>query len=88
MTTYNPYEDGLDEELPVAELQTIGGKWSREWWADTGDRVVSTVAQAAIGTLTASQLPYVTSVDLPSVLWISGLAGVLAFLKAVAIGRR
>lgn len=60
-------------------------KYSKAWWADTADRVISTIAQTAVGTLTVGAIPGLLNIDLVSVLSVSGLAGVLSFLKAVAL---
>ena len=62
-------------------------KWSKAWWADTADRVVSTIAQAAIATITAGAIPGLLEIDVVSILSVSGLAGALSLLKAVAITR-
>lgn len=62
-------------------------KYSKAWWIDTADRVVSTTAQAAIATVTASAIPGLLQIDIVSVASVSGLAGALALLKAFAVGR-
>lgn len=62
-------------------------KYSKAWWIDTADRVVSTTAQAAIATVTAGAIPGLLQIDVVSLASISGLAGALAFLKALAVGR-
>ena len=57
--------------------------WSKLFWKDTVERVVSTVAQAATGVLTAGGLG-LFDVDFKSVLSVSLLAGLVAFAKSLA----
>lgn len=57
--------------------------WSKLFWKDTVERVVSTVAQAATGVLTAGGLG-LFDVDFKNVLSVSLLAGLLALAKSVA----
>lgn len=62
-------------------------KYSKAWWMDTADRVVSTIAQAAVATITAGAIPGLLQLDLVALASVSGLAGALAFLKALAVTR-
>lgn len=57
--------------------------WSKLFWKDTVERVVSTVAQAATGVLTAGGLG-LFDVDFKNVLSVSLLAGLVAFAKSIA----
>lgn len=69
------------------ELELAGGKYSPDWWKDTGDRVISTVAQTALAVLSVATVPNLLDVDLFTVAAVSATAGVLAFLKALAVTR-
>lgn len=60
-------------------------KYSKAWWADTADRIVSTMAQTAIATITASAIPGLLQIDVVSLASIVGLSGALSFLKAIAV---
>ncbi len=77
-----------DNEPAYAVLEVAGGKYSPEWWKDTADRVISTTAQAAIAFVTVGGVaPNLLQLDLSSGLAVAGTAGVLAFLKALAVTR-
>lgn len=70
------------------ELLPKTGKYSRAWWIDTADRVISTAAQSAIAVMTVGGIaPSLLTIDFPTVAGIAGGASVLAFLKALAISR-
>ena len=77
-----------DTSQPEAILDTTAEKYSATWWKDTADRVVSTTAQAAIATLTAGAIPGLLQIDIVALASVSGLAGALAFLKALAVTKR
>ncbi|WP_025159373.1 holin [Leifsonia aquatica] len=62
-------------------------KYSKAWWMDTADRVVSTTAQTAVATITAGAIPGLLQLDVIAVASVAGLAGGLAFLKALAVTR-
>ena len=57
--------------------------WSKLFWKDTVERVVSTVAQAAVGVLTAGGLG-LFDVDFKNVASVSLLAGLVALAKSIA----
>lgn len=57
--------------------------WSKLFWKDTVERVVSTVAQAAAGVLTAGGLG-LFDVDFKNAASVSLLAGLVALAKAIA----
>lgn len=59
-------------------------KYSKTWWKDTADRVVSTIAQSAIATLSIG-LTGLLDIDPIAVLSIAGLAGLISLLKAIAL---
>lgn len=63
------------------------GKYTPEWLKDTADRVVSTGAQSAIATLTAGATGLL-DVDWITIGSVTGLAMLLAALKALAIAQR
>lgn len=61
---------------------TNRGIWSKLFWLDTGERVLSTAAQAAVGILVAGGLVgLATSAGLITI----GTAAALALLKAVVV---
>jgi len=55
----------------------------RAFWVSTFDRAVSTVAQAAVGALTA-EVTGLISVDWVGIGSIAGLAGLVSVLQSVA----
>jgi len=57
---------------------------SKAFWVDTMDRVISTTAQAGVAALTVTGITGLTDVAWPMVLSTAGLAGLVAFLQAVA----
>lgn len=56
---------------------------SRDFWVDTFDRAVSTVAQAAVAVLTAN-VTGLLDVDWVQIASVSGLAGAVSVLTSVA----
>lgn len=56
---------------------------SKQFWIDTADRAVSTVAQAAVATLTAG-VTGLLQVDFPQVASVAGLAGLVSVLTSIA----
>jgi len=83
MTHVNPQQTTqLTGEL-VALSSTQ--KYSKAWWKDTADRVVSTTAQTALATITASAIPGLLDIDPVSLASVALLGGALAFLKALAV---
>ena len=56
--------------------------WTRVFWKDTAERTVATAAQAAVAMLSADGLG-VLDVDWADVGSVSGLAALLAVLKAL-----
>lgn len=58
--------------------------WTREFWLATLERVVSTIAQAAIATIGATAALH--QVDWLMVASVSALAGILAVLKTLSTG--
>lgn len=56
--------------------------WTRLFWKDTAERVISTVAQALSGVLLAGGLG-IFDVDWASAISVSLLAGLVALAKAV-----
>lgn len=56
--------------------------WSKLFWKDTVERVVSTAAQAAIGVLTADGVG-AANIDLEAGLAVVGIAAAVSFLKAI-----
>lgn len=83
----------MTDQIPPVEFGTVElvvestEKYSPAWWKDTADRVVSTTAQTAIATLTASAIPGLLDIDPLALVSVAGLGGALAFLKALAITR-
>lgn len=55
----------------------------KAFWVDTFDRAVSTVAQAAVGALTANVTGLI-DVDVAGLLSVAGLAGLVSVLTSVA----
>jgi len=77
-----------NHQIAAGELSTIdSGKYSKAWWKDTADRVVSTTAQTALATITASAIPGLLDIDPLSLASVALLGGALAFLKALAVTR-
>lgn len=62
-------------------------KYSRAFYEDLGDRVVSTAAQAALGIATAQSFDLL-HVDLLGFAAIVGTAALISVLKAFAVARR
>lgn len=60
--------------------------WTRIFWKDTVERTVSTAAQAALAMLSADGLG-VLDVDWADVGSVSGLAAILAVLKALVAAK-
>lgn len=56
---------------------------SKDFWVDTFDRAVATVAQAAVAVLTAN-VTGLLDVDWVQILSVSGLAGAVSVLTSVA----
>jgi len=56
---------------------------SREFWTGTFDRAVSTVAQAALATLTAG-VTGILAVDWVQVASVAALAGAVSLLQSIA----
>lgn len=56
---------------------------SKQFWTDTLDRAVSTVAQAGIATLTAGAAG-ILDVDWTQTLSVAGLAGAVSVLTSIA----
>lgn len=61
--------------------------FTRLFWKDTAERVISTAAQAAIGVLTADAVIGVADVDFEAGASIVALAALVSFLKALVAGR-
>jgi hypothetical protein len=77
-----------DPATPVVVVAASALKYSKAWWADTADRVISTVAQTAISTIAVPALvPDLRVIDWVGVASISAAAGLLSFLKALALSR-
>jgi len=81
MSHIDPQPEFASEALPAT------GKYSKAWWKDTADRVVSTTAQTALATITASAIPGLLDIDPLSLASVALLGGALAFLKALAVTR-
>lgn len=62
-------------------------KYTREFYADLGDRVISTAAQAALGVATAAGFDLLQP-DLAAYGAIVGTAALISVLKAFAVARR
>lgn len=83
----------ISTRYPVGSIDSIlnaptvkSRKYTRAWWKDVGDRVISTTAQTFLSTFGVGVLfPNLIHVDLPSVGAISLTAGVLSFIKALAV---
>lgn len=60
--------------------------WSKRFWQDTAERVLSTAAQAAIGALGVTAA--VQDVDWRIVAGTAGLAAVMALGKCLAASRK
>lgn len=56
---------------------------NKQFWIDTLDRAVSTVAQTAVATLTAG-VTGILEVDWTQALSVAGLAGLVSVLTSVA----
>ena len=56
---------------------------NRAFWVDTFDRFISTVAQAAVATLTAN-VTGILDIDLMQLASVAGLAGAVSVLTSVA----
>lgn len=56
---------------------------NKRFWIDTFDRAVATVAQAAVGALTADVTGLI-DVDVAGLLSVAGLAGAVSVLTSVA----
>lgn len=74
------------EPAPAAE--TNPSKYSKAFWADLADRSISTAAQSAIGTITASAVTGLFAVNFETVGSVAALATLLSVLKAFAVNRR
>lgn len=61
--------------------------FTKLFWKDTAERVVSTAAQAAIGVLTADGVLGVADVDFEAGASIVALAALVSFLKAIVAGK-
>lgn len=57
--------------------------WNKKWAMDTLDRVVATVAQTAVATISANATGLL-DVDFAQVASVAGLSGALALLTAIA----
>lgn len=60
--------------------------WTKLFWKDTAERVVSTAAQAAIGLLTVDGFD-VANFDLETGAAVVGVAALVSFLKALVADR-
>lgn len=60
--------------------------FTRAFWAATTERAISTVAQTSV-TLIGSELVGFTDLDWVQIASVSGVAGLLSVLKAIAAGR-
>jgi hypothetical protein len=56
---------------------------NKQFWTDTADRAVATVAQAAVAVLTAN-VTGLLDVDFVQIASVSGLAGLVSVLTSVA----
>lgn len=56
---------------------------SKSFWFDTLDRVIATIAQAAVATLTADATGLI-GLDFVQVMSVAGLAGLVALLTSIA----
>ena len=56
---------------------------SRQYWVDTFDRAVSTVAQSAVAVLTAN-VTGLLDMDWVQMISVSGLAGTVSVLTSIA----
>lgn len=56
---------------------------NKQFWIDATDRVVATIAQAAVATLTAN-VTGILDVDFVQIASVSGLAGLVSLLTSVA----
>ena len=61
--------------------------FTKLFWKDTFERVVSTAAQAALGVLTADGVIGVADVDFKAGASIVGLAALASLLKALVAGK-
>ena len=61
-------------------------KYTRAFWIDLGDRVVSTAAQAGLGVATAAGFNLI-EIDLPGIAAVIGTAALISVLKAFAVVR-
>lgn len=61
--------------------------FTKLFWRDTAERVVSTAAQAAIAVLTADGVVGVADVDFEAGASIVALAALVSFLKAIVAGK-
>lgn len=61
--------------------------WTKLFWKDTAERVISTGAQAAIGVLTADGVLGVADVDFKGAASIVALAAAVSLLKALVAGK-
>lgn len=60
--------------------------FTKSFWKDTSERVISTAAQAAIGVFTASQ-SNLLNVDFKAAAAVVGTAALASFLKALVAGK-
>jgi hypothetical protein len=60
---------------------------TRAFWVDLAERAVSTFAQAALGVVTAAGFGLFTAAGWRDIASVGGVAGVIAILKAFAVGR-
>jgi hypothetical protein len=56
---------------------------NRQFWIDTADRAVATIAQTAVATLTAG-VTGILDVDWAQILSVAGLAGAVSVLTSIA----
>jgi anti-sigma-K factor RskA len=68
-------------------ITTDAPKYSKAFWIDLADRVVSTAAQAGLGLATAAGFDLIHP-DLPAIAAIIGTASLVAVLKAFAVERK
>jgi len=61
-------------------------KYTRAFWVDLGDRVISTGAQAGLGVATAAGFNLI-EIDLPGIAAVVGTAALISVLKAFAVVR-
>lgn len=59
--------------------------WSKAFWLDTAERVVTSMAEAAVGCLIA--FTCIQDANIPLTAGVAGLAGLVTLLKAIAARR-